>query len=420
MVLKPRQLHILLFLLCCLGLAALSIILNKSIHLNYFENFNQQVKLPVSKLNQKVDLKILKDFFNPDTFGRLVEYKLETKSFADESNLEIVPILNKKIKDSLSSTIMGHINEEISKEFNPFIIQKLISTHQETLISVGTGQAKLQTDLYFIPQASKSFNFDSELSTNGLINHSKATDLFDFIHKKKSHYTQDIYQLKLPSNGNTFQFLGGVISIWSESKDFFEKPDEKVKEDFKENFKGEVRYRRYFRVNRLVDLDFLVNHPDFKINVIHFKSEEFQQAPIITVDVIKNFDLTNIHPQLKKMDIHFGEIIPSKFFVKDQGLQILEEEEKPILTGKLYIKGETPDTQYKAQLKTLSWSFNDEYFSNDSKTIIELIKPRYDSNYGLLKNGIRNKILLKNAPTLIKNFKLNRFHKLLGVSEERR
>jgi hypothetical protein len=400
MIIKPRQLHVILFLLCCLGFLALSFILNKSNHEKYFTKYNPNQRFPARIQPITRDLKLFKDFFKPNTFGSLIDYQLTTDSFALQSD-NISEIFTQKIKILTSETFIDQLRDSPDNAKQP-VSENIIDLFVRAMMNFSKNyqdeSSGFQLDLKFNPIISKEFSFQDEMNTNQLINYAYKNKLYDYIQTSPLPFIQNISQTNIPSNGNTYQYIGGVISLST-----------KVSEE--NMLTGKVRFRRYFRVNRLSDLDMKIESKLFNLNFIHFKSNVFQKLPIITVDIIKDINFQNGSQKLKRMDIYFDKIVSSELEEnKQKGSQT-------ILTGDLFFKGDTPSTSYKANIHLLSWSFESESFTEESKMTIELIKPRFDMNYGEIKNNIRNNILMKYAPNVIKNLRLARFHKNLGFEQ---
>ena len=82
--------------------------------------------------------------------------------------------------------------------------------------------------------------------------------------------------------GALINTLGGIISLFSNQ-------DDKT---------GYVKYRRYFRVNRPTDLDFLIDNKFFKIKTVHFKLNQFRTKPIITVDIIEKIYIDTLKKRI--------------------------------------------------------------------------------------------------------------------------
>jgi hypothetical protein len=410
MAIKPKQLHLILLLLSCLGFFALTYIFNEKDHGKFFIKYNSRQRFPARSQPVNRDLKLLKDFFKPNTFGSLIDYQLSAKTYLDLSNDKDNSKLAKNFKDQIKSYITENyiqrlrqgIRYQPNKKGNSSYIEKenIIDHISNNLISFSKqhklNSGELKVDLIFNPIVSKSFSFRNQMNSNQLINYSNQNTLSSFIKSKSPRYTKNIFQTKIPSNGNTYQYIGGVISI-------------SVKNS-KKDLSGTIRLRRYFRINRISDLDMTINSKLFDLEIVHFKSEFFQKLPIITVDIVKNFKKTIASQELSYLNIYFDKILSTASYSQ-------QEENSTIKTGELYFKGNTPATKYKANIHLLSWSFKNESFDNKSKMTIELIKPRFDMNYGEIKNNIRNNIIMKYAPNIIKEMKLSRFHKDLGFEQ---
>jgi hypothetical protein len=401
MIIKPKQLHVIFFLFCCLGFSSFSCIFNNKNHDSFFTKNNPYQRFPAKAQPANKDLKLLKDFFKPNTFGSLIDYQLTTKTYVGSSltkQNETDLYFKNEIKKIISNTYIDQLNKKdkksppIKESIVDLVINHLLTKSKDDILK----EESFQADLLFNPIVSKSFSFKKEMNTNQLINYSYKNNLQDFINSSAVSFEKNIYKALIPSNGSTYQYLGGVISVSTKKKE--------------KNVKGIVRYRRYFRVNRLADLDMTIESRLFNLDVVHFKSHQFQKLPIITVDVLKEFNSKNSTQELKHLNIYFDNVTSSMSHYSD-------EKEASIRTADLYFKGNTPFANYKANIHSLSWSFETESFSSNSKMTIELIKPRFDMNYGEIKNNIRNNILMKFAPDLINKLKLSRFHKNLGFEE---
>ena len=407
MAIKPKHLHIILLLLCCLGFSAFAFIFNKKNPDKFFTKYNSRQRFPARSQPVNRDLKILKDFFKPNTFGSLIDYRLSSQAYLNlnngKDNTKLEKLFKDQIKTYITQNYIQSLKEGIKHQHGRSIYldkENIIDHIAENLISFSKEHnlknGELKVDLVFNPIISKSFSFKNEMSSNQLINYSNQNTLSSFIKSKAPKYTNNIFNTKIPSNGNTYQYVGGVISVSVKTSE--------------KDLLGSIRLRRYFRVNRLSDLDMTVNSKLFNLNVVHFKSEVFQKLPIITVDVVKNFEKNIDSQKLNHLNIYFDKIVSSTPYSE-------EVENSTIKTGELFFKGDTPATKYKANIHSLAWSFKNESFTSQSKMTIELIKPRFDMNYGEIKNNIRNNIIMKFAPNIIKEMKLSRFHKDLGFEQ---
>lgn len=410
MAIKPKQLHAILLFLCCLGFLSLTYIFNEKDHEKFFTKYNSRQRFPARSQPVNRDIKLLKDFFKPNTFGSLIDYQLSSKTYLNlkngKDNSKMAQSFKDQIKSYISENYIRGLRQGIKYQAdqknneNNFekeniidhISNKLISFSKENKLKSG----ELKVDLVFNPIVSKTFSFRNEMNSNQLINYSDQNTLNSFIKSQSPKYIENIYQTKIPSNGNTYQYIGGVISVSVQNS--------------KKDLSGTIRLRRYFRINRLSDLDMTINSKLFDLEVVHFKSEIFQKLPIITVDVVKNFKKTIASQQLNYLNIYFDKILSTAPYSE-------EIENSTIKTGELFFKGKTPSTKYRANIHLLSWSFKNESFDNKSKMTIELIKPRFDMNYGEIKNNIKNNIMMKYAPNIIKEMKLSRFHKDLGFEQ---
>lgn len=402
MRLKSKQVQILLVLSCFIGIFSILTIYNKADQVNYFQLLLSKKNFPIISIVPSSKIKILNDYFSSSSFGKIIQYKHNINIMTHPYDIGFSVKLKKDIEKIMynNSFLNVHDTNQGEKLFQPFMRPILDILHLN-INDTNSSITHARADLEFYPKVFLGFNPNSDLSSKSFINFSDENKLLNYLQVQPENFIDSIIDSKIPSNGNTYQYLGGVISIQtgdnSNSHLLKQKNQIKIKN-------GKINYRRFFRINRLSDLDLKVSLPDFKIDMTHFKSTVAGYSKIITVDVLENY--LNYDAALSELRFSFNlETFPSL----TDGIS----NKKELGNNSLYIIGSNKFTKFKVKVKSLIWSFQQENFTSKSNIIIELINPQFNMNYGELKKNIRNQILLKHAPDIIRSLKLSRFHSSL-------
>ncbi len=410
MAFHAKQLRFILLTLGCFALAALFFIFKKSNHEQYFLKFNTKNRFPAEGKRVINDFRMLKDFFDANTFGGLVNYDLNIKVYSHKE------VFSRKFQDILIEKVSNKtkIKQMAPQKYGDYLSEPFLNSFKEVYKEYGLDGVPLQAHFEFKPTLAKGLSFHKEMSNNNIIDYSNKQQLGQFLNEKAPSLIESIDKNKLPSNGNTYQYIGGLITIKTKGGHVFSQK----KNDL---FDGSIHYKRFFRLNRPQDLNLFIENKDLNIHMVHFKSREFGMPPYITTDLIKKFNLKNNPAILQKLIINFGSLAPRNFFFDDERKSLLPENvrERKIINSRLYLKGDTSKSSFKAEVHSLVWSFENESFTDESRITIKLIRPKGSIDYGTEKNHIRNQIIMKYAPDLIKGLRLLRFHENLGFRQIR-
>ena len=378
--------------------------------INRKENFsrfwadNQSLKrMPAKEDNKSRDTNLYSDFFMPNTFGHMIQYKIIPRILTDKDNTFIKERLQNIVQSSLAQNILFPATKE-----NPFqhnlqnnLIEQFIKKFIEGLEIIKVQNGEFQVDLEFTPKENRNFNFNKILDSNDLINHYQKGNLTDFLTDQEKPLTEIVASNKIPLDGHTYQYTGGIISIRVNTT--------KDKTYEQQKTKGIVRYRRFIRVNRLPDIDFHLEKDKFKVEYIHFKRNKSFFNPFITVDIHKSFRPDQETPELETLSINFGDILPSHTDKKGVWTNLLGKKETSISTGIMKFHGEFNQVSYVAEVSNLIWEFKRGNFSKDSN--IKIILTNKVENAGEIKNQIKDNLLRKYGYAIIDSFEIERFHK---------
>lgn len=394
-----------------MGSAALWNIHQQESYTNFWSDNQSLKRMPAHEEKKSRDINLYRDFFMPNTFGRMLDYKIVPRVRTNKDGQFVKEKLNEVIQSSLAKSIIDSKNGE-----NPFhhnlknnLVEGFIKKFIKTLKIVKIANGAFQIDLQFIPKENRNFNFNKLLNSNNLINHHQKGNLSDFLEEKEKTLVEIISENNIPSDGDTYQYMGGVVSIWIKVLDMNYDFANPIPDVSKNAIKGFVRYRRYFRLNRLPDIDFSLDKETFKMDYVHFKRQRGFLQPFMTVDIEKEFNLENISPQLTNLNIGFGDLIPSNFYRKGFIPNLIQKNEKSINTGVMKFNGEMNKVGYVAELTKLNWDFSEGKFENKSDLKVKLSKAV--DNAGELKTKIKDHLLTKYGHYIINSFQLERFHK---------
>lgn len=378
--------------------------------INRRENFtrfwgdNQSLKrMPAKEEDKSRDTNLYSDFFMPNTFGRMIDYKIVPRILTDEDGAFVKEKLHEVIQSSLVQSILKSESDE-----NPFnhnlknnLLEQFIKRFVTGLDIIKVQNGSFQVDLEFIPKENRNFNFNQILDSNSLINHYQKGNLTDFLTDEEKPLTEIVAGNNIPLDGHTYQYMGGIISIRVNI------PKNETLEQ--QNVKGTVRYRRFIRVNRLPDIDFYLEKDNFKVDYIHFKRDKNFYQPFMTVDIHKSFSLNEMTPKLKTLSINFGDILPSLFDRKGVITNLVEKISRPVSSGIMKFHGEFNQVSYVAEVSDLIWDFEKGNFSKNSN--IKILLTKKVENAGEIKNQIKDHLLRKYGYAIIDSFELERFHK---------
>jgi hypothetical protein len=378
--------------------------------INRRENFtrfwgdNQSLKrMPAKEEDKSRDTNLYSDFFMPNTFGRMIDYKIVPRILTDEDGAFVKEKLHEVIQSSLVQSILKSESGE-----NPFhhnlknnLLEQFIKRFVTGLDIIKVQNGSFQVDLEFIPKENRNFNFNQILNSNSLINHYQKGNLTDFLTDEEKPLTEIVAGNNIPLDGHTYQYMGGIISIRVNI------PKNETLEQ--QNVKGTVRYRRFIRVNRLPDIDFYLEKDNFKVDYIHFKRDKNFYQPFMTVDIHKSFSLNEMTPKLKTLSINFGDILPSLFDRKGVITNLVEKKSRPVSSGIMKFHGEFNQVSYVAEVSDLIWDFEKGNFSKNSN--IKILLTKKVESAGEIKNQIKDHLLRKYGYAIIDSFELERFHK---------
>lgn len=377
---------------------------------------NQQERTPANFLTD-IETDLYKDYFLPDKFRNYLDYDVQIRFSTDKDKTYINEKATEALHAALSKSFMElNAGDDPSATLSALVKKNLVAEVMDkfvkTLYVYKIFDGNFQVDFIFTPRAINSINYHHELSTNQLVNLEETGTLYDKLTRKQISLTEQIKNNPVPNNGDLYQYIAGAISINLELADMT--PAFKVPDPKKNVVKGEVKFRKYYRINDRSLLNFSVKKKDFTVDTVHLKDEKDSKEHMMTVDVVKKFNLKEIIPKNDRIEISFGEITDLKIEKRNLWSRFMAfVNGENITTSSLNFYGKYEGEEYKAKINKLVYSFEDRKFTSDSKISLKMdFSVHNRDNQRNQKDYWYKKDLLENSrDELITQLKLNTFFK---------
>ncbi len=379
----------------------------------------------------ETDLPLIEDYFDYNSFHHFISYRLnfELRTNAkDNDKLIAEEALNKTThhlfkKNSKSETL---------KEFSsPELIPNFISNYLDQLDVSGVNKGDYQIDLEFYPRNHPSVLFDREARAVNLWDLNQTKSLAAAIGEKaipSSIPKDEEYKLirkvattAYPSEGQYYQYQGGVISLQLGLDKLKWSPEEQMSEDA-EQLDGDLIYRRYFKIVHEDEFAFFLDHPDMSIKNSAIVKYHDDVPVFFTVDVSKEFNGHNLRTPKRTLTIHLGDMLPTQKRKRGFLQRIFGEDSKTSMpTGELRLYGRLGKGEggvsFEVKIHTLSYNLETKTFdANNSKMTVELKNEMLDGySKASATNDIKRILLGPLGGELTKALSLGRFHPALRV-----
>ncbi len=352
-----------------------------------------------------------KDYFYDNAFNKYLNYKISSEVWSSDTTTNSDFLIMKAFQEAIQVALEE--NKTKGKPIVELFQENILSSSTERFIALlrknGIQEGKFQVDIHFQPQFEQILNFKNEQSTNQLVNINHLT-LKEELETSTPTITESVFNSKMASSPNRYQYSGGTISVLIDLREIRE--EEPI---------AQVRFRRFFRADNLTEPDLEINSNNLKVKMLHLVSLKKSNHNFITVDLYKNLLLTSKKSKKDRLEIFFGKLIPS---IKKEGRWIKSSfsqiNNMPIATGDFFLHGRytasTIKLKTKIKVEKLVYSFEEKKFTKDSLIYVQL-----NGRVPAAIDKLRESFLIKNifrentAEKLIRSLELDNF---LYVSDE--
>lgn len=383
----------------------------------FWESQKRAERSPANFLTD-LDTDVYKDYFLPDKFKNYLNYDVQVR-FSSDTDKEYI---NSKAKEALHAAF-GKTFMELNAGDNPDatltvamkknLVSEVMDKFVKTLYVYKIFDGNFQIDFIFTPRVISSIDYQHELSTNQLIH----LDNTGSLHKKLTAQDISLPELiknnKVPNNGELYQYLAGAISVNVELADLT--PAFKIPDPKKNIVKGNVKFRKYYRINDRSLLNLNLKEKGFTVDTLHLKEVDDSKEHILTVDLIKSFNLKELVPENDRLEISFGEISDLKIKKRNLWSRFMSFiNGKDITTSDLHIYGKYDGEEYKAKVEKLVYSFKEKKFTYESKINLRQDFSAHHRNASddmQAQRWFKKELLEDSKDEVISQLKLNTFSK---------
>ncbi len=359
-------------------------------------------------LEEQLNVELLSDYFAPNDFAKLVRYEMEPRFWTDKDEVFLQERLLKTLHETINGSLRAKENAQesdivltslVKKNLSESFLKNFVKTiHAHNLIN-----ATFQFDLFFTPKIDPNLDFNSELSSNQLIHLEDTGNLYSEVAKESPAQVASILAAKkLPFDGN-WQYMGGSISLWMKVLDTAWNPLKPIPNPKKNAIKGFLRFRKYIRINRKVS----PTSNKGLVKMLHV-SPVIDNTPVYyTLDIYKTFNLENLSPELERIEVFPGLLVPNNPRKGSAIARLFAKGEKDIETGTFTAIGKVNATNFEAKIKKLVYDYSKKKWLWDSNISINLkstLEPRETS---LAKSQIKKEILTNSEELIIESLGLS-------------
>ncbi len=352
------------------------------------------------------DLSILDDYFLHDTFKGYVKYDMDVSMWSDKGDQyfkkKILNALDSGLKKSFKElvdnnkdgdkTLTGEAKSHVIKS----LLKELLLTHKFHKII----DANFEIDFTFTPKNNNYSHYRDELKSNQLVDMNSKDTLVEEFNKFNQNPMLKYTDIKLPSTGHMYQYIGGAITITSEILDTTINPLKPIPNPKKNAVKGHVRLRKYYRINTPNEFDLSGMLSSNKITnfVTSFSQKEGFKSHYITVDTIFDYNLKNILPVKKKVEIYPGQLLSldkTHDNIIKRAMQVFDKSNH-IKSSVYKISGDYNSTNARAKFEAIISKITHDFASSKTSfsTRLRTLGPNNGSNFDVKRE--LNKSLFNN------------------------
>jgi hypothetical protein len=383
----------------------------------YYKN-QQKQRGPASLAKNKLPaLDVMTDFFQHDTYNGYVNYDMDVHFWTDKGKKYFKRNGKKALEDGLKKTFFEVVNnnakgdKKLPAEAPKHIMKEFMKRFVYTIKAIKLVDANFEVDFSFAPRNIKVTDYKEELASNQLVHLETKGELLKSLNKVDQTLPEKVLEAKIPSTGHLFQYVGGAITISAEVLDTNWKITQPIPKTKQNAVKGQVRFRKYYRVNNVSDLNVtsLLESSNLKGKTTHFKKRKGHDEAYITVDVIYKYNLANPIPQKDKVVIHMGEIVSLDKSHDNLIKRIFTvfKKSNDVRTADFYVEGDYsgrgPTSRFKTKIKKLVYDFQDKKFL--TKSSFSTHSDNSSSN-GIISSKVKKVLLKEKEDEFIKALKL--------------
>lgn len=314
------------------------------------------------------------------------------------------------LKKTFDSLATGNKELKLPAEAKANIIKEALNTFVYTTKALKLIDSNFEIDLTFTPRNVEA-NYNRELDNNQLVNFSNTGNLLKDINQNGKSLPEKVLETNFAFNGDTYQYVGGAITISAEVLDTSWKITQPIPKPKKNALKGYLRLRKYYRVNdpSLMNVDKLFNSKEIEINMTHFKEEDNSKTPFITVDSLYTFNLEELIPNPEKVVIHFGELVSLDKSYDNLFKRVLRifKKSNDIKTSDLYFKGIAKSfngkEKFSTKIDTLVYDYETKKFTTKSRFFTNTSNT---SNDNIVDSQVKREFLKNDSAKIIEALKL--------------
>lgn len=277
----------------------------------------------------------------------------------------------------------------------------------------------LQIDFNFIPKINTEFNYNNEFNNNQIIDFSKKSSFSQYLEKKELSFHEKILQLETPDTGHFYQYKGGQISILM-APPLLSKSDLSPKGPTQSNnIKISIRFRRFFKANRLHSLRAVINSEDIEVDLISFPKKKGHHHNFITADIFKSLNISNRSLTPTEIEIHFGKIFSNTHSEISPLPSFIKNKEEEIATGDLFLEGRIKDAysshDFKSKIKKLVFNLKKRKLTNKPIILTTIKESHLSHDQKMIKKElIKRKLLDHYQSFFIKHLRMTDLYKGIG------
>ncbi|OUR96299.1 hypothetical protein A9Q84_08045 [Halobacteriovorax marinus] len=379
-------------------------------------------KRTIASFKDHLEFDAYRDYFLTNSFNKYLNFKMTTGFWTDKESEGLRRKANVALHNSFIQTFEEQSNSSssVSELFKKSIVENSISKFVNTLYLFEVMNGKFQIDMNFTPQFIQNLTYENELSSNQLVD-IKRLNLKEELKEISKSQIQTIIETPIPHVNEKYQYSGGSISIQLNIIDLKWNPKKSMIDPKNSSLNGHIRFRRYYRANKLSDLGLDIEGKTLKVEMFQLRKKEGESNNYITVDLYKTFDLNNMSPKRDRIEINFGKLLSNSPKNGTWLRNVFDDREDHYETGDLYLHGKYKShaTTIKTQVKLekLIYSFKEKSFSKKSKIIV-LLKGRIPThiNRSREKFNIKKELREDLADKIVKSLKLDHFYGNLDTS----
>ena len=374
----------------------------------------------------ETDLPLIEDYFDYNSFHHFISYRLnfELRSNAkDKDQAKAQEALNKTTHDLFKKS---NKSETLKAFASPNLVPNFISNFLDEMDIAGVKKGDYQIDLEFYPRNHPSVLFNREARSVNLWDLNQTKSLAAAIVEKaipEAIPRDEEYKLirkvattEYPSEGQYYQYQGGVISLQLGLDKLRWSPEEQMSEEA-EQVDGDLIYRRYFKIVHEDEFSFFMDHPDMSIKNSAVVKYHDDVPVFFTVDVSKEFNGHSMKTPKSTLTIHLGDMLPTQKRKRGFLQRVFGQDSTTSLsTGELRLYGRLGKGEggidFEVTVHTLSYNLETRTFdANNSKMTVDLKKEVLDGyTKASATNDIKRILLGPLGGELSKSLSLGRFH----------